>query len=106
MNTIRESFDTSKDLNKRIESVVTFADNSEENLKNEINEYVVTEKLHNNYEKVIDELEAAFRDSSNEVGVWVSGFYGSGKSSFAKYLGYSFQKSLSIFPLPICLPDS
>ena len=71
MNTIRESFDTSKDLNKRIESVVTFADNSEENLKNEINEYVVTEKLHNNYEKVIDELEAAFRDSSNEVGVWV-----------------------------------
>ena len=96
MNTIRESFDTSKDLNKRIESVVTFADNSEENLKNEINEYVVTEKLHNNYEKVIDELEAAFRDSSNEVGVWVSGFYGSGKSSFAKYLGYSFQKSLMV----------
>ena len=96
MYTIRESFDTSKDLNKRIESVVTFADNSEENLKNEINEYVVTEKLHNNYEKVIDELECAFRDSSNEVGVWVSGFYGSGKSSFAKYLGYSFQKSLMV----------
>lgn len=96
MYTIRESFDTSKDLNKRIESVVTFADNSEENLKNEINEYIVTEKLHNNYEKVIDELEAAFRDTSNEVGVWVSGFYGSGKSSFAKYLGYSFQKSLIV----------
>lgn len=96
MYTIRESFDTSKDLNKRIESVVTFADNSEENLKNEINEYIVTEKLHNNYEKVIDELEAAFRDTSNEIGVWVSGFYGSGKSSFAKYLGYSFQKSLIV----------
>lgn len=41
MNTIKELFDSSKDINRRIESVVTFADNSEENLKNEINEYVV-----------------------------------------------------------------
>lgn len=96
MNSIKELFDSSKDINRRIESVVTFADNSEENLKNEINEYVVTDKLHNNYEKVIEELESAFRDSSNEVGVWVSGFYGSGKSSFAKYLGYSFQQSLKV----------
>ena len=96
MNTIKELFDSSKDINRRIESVVTFADNSEDNLKNEINEYVVTDKLHDNYEKVIEELETAFRDSSNEVGVWVSGFYGSGKSSFAKYLGYSFQQSLKV----------
>lgn len=44
MNTIKELFDSSKDISRRIESVVTFADNSEENLKNEINEYVVTEK--------------------------------------------------------------
>lgn len=96
MNFIKELFDSSKDINRRIESVVTFADNSEENLKNEINEYVVTDKLHDNYEKVIEELESAFRNSSNEVGVWVSGFYGSGKSSFAKYLGYSFQQSLKV----------
>ena len=96
MNTIKELFDSSKDINRRIESVVTFADNSSENLKNEINEYVVTEKLHDNYKKVIEELRTAFQDGSNEVGVWVSGFYGSGKSSFAKYLGYSFQKSLMV----------
>lgn len=96
MNTIKELFDSSKDLNRRIESVVTFADNSEENLKNEINEYVVTDKLHDNYKKVIEELRAAFQDGSNEVGVWVSGFYGSGKSSFAKYLGYSFQRSMMV----------
>lgn len=51
MNTIKELFDSSKDISRRIESVVTFADNSEENLKNEINEYVVTEKLHDNFMK-------------------------------------------------------
>lgn len=96
MNTIKELFDPSKDINRRIESVVTFADNSSENLSNEINEYVVTDKLHDNYKKVIEELRTAFQDGSNEVGVWVSGFYGSGKSSFAKYLGYSFQKTMMV----------
>ena len=27
-----------------------------------------------------------------ETGAWVSGFYGSGKSSFTKYLGYAFDQ--------------
>lgn len=30
--------------------------------------------------------------SENEIGVWVSGFYGSGKSSFTKYLGFAFDE--------------
>ena len=33
---------------------------------------------------------------SNEIGIWVSGFYGSGKSSFAKYLGYGLQKGFMV----------
>ena len=48
MNTIKELFDSSKDINRRIESVVTIADKSEENLKNEIIEIVKTDKLHDN----------------------------------------------------------
>ena len=36
----------------------------------------------------------------NEVGVWVSGFYGSGKSSFTKYLGLAFDDNIQIDGIP------
>lgn len=96
MHKIQDLFDPSKQLNREIESVVTFGANSSEDLSSEIKEYVVTEKLHRNYEEVLQDLQHAFDNSSKEVGIWVSGFYGSGKSSFAKYLGLSFDKSLLI----------
>lgn len=96
MYKIQDLFDPSKKLNRTIESVVTFGANTESDLNAEISEYVVTDKLHRNYEDVIQDLQTAFDDSSKEVGIWVSGFYGSGKSSFAKYLGLSFDKSIMI----------
>ena len=96
MQKIQDLFDPSKQLNRTIESVVTFGANTVQDLNSEIREYVVTDKLHQNYECVIQDLQSAFDNGSKEVGVWVSGFYGSGKSSFAKYLGLSFDKSLLI----------
>lgn len=96
MHKIQELFDPSKQLNRKIESVVTFGANTTEDLDHEIREYVVTDKLHKNYEDVLLDLQSAFDNSSKEIGIWVSGFYGSGKSSFAKYLGLSFDKSLMI----------
>ena len=96
MQKIQELFDANKQLNRKIESVVTFAAHSDEQLNEEIKEYVVTKKLHDNYVNVIDRIEEAFSDTAKEVGIWVSGFYGSGKSSFAKYLGYSMDSTLLI----------
>ena len=96
MQKIQELFDQHKRLDRKIESVVTFGADQPEDLKNEIAEYVVTNKLHNSYEAVLEDLQSAFDDTSNEVGIWVAGFYGSGKSSFAKYLGLSFNRSLMI----------
>lgn len=93
---IKELFDPNKNIDRRIESVVTFAQHNIGELESELNEYVVTEKLHDNYENVLTRIQEGFSDSTNEVGIWVSGFYGSGKSSFAKYLGYSFDSSLII----------
>ena len=32
----------------------------------------------------------------DEIGVWVSGFYGSGKSSFTKYLAFALDPSRTL----------
>jgi hypothetical protein len=93
MTTIKTLFDESKDIYRTIDKVVTFGNLSEETLAKEIGEYVVTKKLQANFETLLDALDAGLRDSSHEIGVWVSGFYGSGKSSFAKYVGLALDKN-------------
>jgi hypothetical protein len=96
MTKIKEIFGSDKDIYRSIEKVVTFGNASEINLKNEVSEYVVTEKLKENFDKILDALHDGMQDGSSEIGIWVSGFYGSGKSSFAKYLAYGLQKGFKV----------
>jgi len=96
MSKIKELFDPSKDISRAIEKVVTFGSLKSEHLKSEISEYVVTDKLKFNFEKVLDAMDAGMQSRSKEVGIWVSGFYGSGKSSFAKYFGLGLKKNYLI----------
>jgi len=96
MTKIKEIFGSDKDIYRSIEKVVTFGNASEINLKNEVSEYVVTEKLKENFDKILDALNDGMGSGSSEIGIWVSGFYGSGKSSFAKYLAYGLQKDFTV----------
>ena len=96
MTKIKEIFGSDKNIYRSIEKVVTFGNASEINLKNEVSEYVVTEKLKDNFDKILDALHDGMEDGSSEIGIWVSGFYGSGKSSFAKYLAYGLQKDFTV----------
>lgn len=91
MTNIRETFDAAKPINRRIEKVITYGTGNEDLLKQEIQEYVATENIEENMDKLLDRLEEGMSGSGGnvEVGVWVSGFYGSGKSSFTKYLGFA-----------------
>ena len=85
---IKELFDPSKDIYRTIEKVITFNASQEHRLKAEISEYIVTESIEEQLEKLLDKMQLAMdAGGENEMGVWVSGFYGSGKSSFTKYLG-------------------
>src|SRR5262249_24114658 len=58
-------------------------------IRDEISEYVVTDAIRNHYTGIFD----AYRETPNKphegIAIWVSGFFGSGKSSFAKMLGLS-----------------
>lgn len=94
---IRELFDSNRAIDRRIEKVITFSNDDQKLLYNEVSEYVVTESLETQYEKLLDLLDAALHGGGGfETCVWISGFYGSGKSSFAKYLGFSLDPQRSI----------
>jgi len=96
MSKIKDLFDPSKDIYRSIEKVVTFGSLKTDHLKGEISEYVVTERLKQNFEKILDAMSAGMQTESHEVGIWISGFYGSGKSSFAKYFGLGLKKNYLI----------
>lgn len=79
------------DIHRRIEEVIKVDQTSDDILRDEINEYVVTDAIRSHYVNIFD----AYRETPNKphegIAVWVSGFFGSGKSSFAKMLGLSIE---------------
>lgn len=94
---IREIFDPNKNITRTIEKVITYGATQEQRLKVEISEYVVTESMEEQLGKLLKNMQAAMdQGGQNEVGVWVSGFYGSGKSSFTKYLALALDDSVLV----------
>ncbi len=97
MSTIRDLFDSTRALTRPIEKVITYQNRSEEQLRAEISEYVVTDHIEQSFEELLGKMQMAQQGGGgNEIGVWVSGFYGSGKSSFTKYLGFSLDRSMTL----------
>ena len=98
---IKDTFDPSKDINRRIEKVISYAADQPESLQTEISEYVVTERIEDNFERLLSHMQTAMETGGvNDIGVWVSGFYGSGKSSFTKYLGFALDEQRTIGDQP------
>ena len=96
MPLIKHTFDSKRDIFRTIEKVITFDNREEDALKREVTEYVVTEKLKESFRNLFDRLIDGMEADSHEVGIWVSGFYGSGKSSFAKNFGLALDKQIVI----------
>lgn len=94
---IRDLFDQTRPIDRPIRAVINYAADAEELLKQEISEYEITESLARHYERFMINLDTGFKSTGNhEVAVWVSGFYGSGKSSFTKYLGFALDPARKI----------
>ena len=101
MTNIRTLFDASKGLDRRIEKVITYGSNEEKNLKAEISEYVVTDHLCESMHELLERMQTAMNSNDeNEIGVWVSGFYGSGKSSLSKYIGMALDDRITVDGAP------
>ena len=98
---IRTLFDPSKDIYRSIEKVITYGASQESRLKAEISEYVVTDSIDEQFRKLLDRMQLAMEaGGETEIGVWVSGFYGSGKSSFTKYFGLAFDGGVTVDGTP------
>jgi predicted transcriptional regulator len=71
-----------KDIHRPIETVIKADD--QENVLTEVEEYVVTREI---ARKVVD-FFGTYNDYQGVNGVWISGFFGSGKSHLLKILSY------------------
>ena len=78
MTTLKNIFE--KPVDRPIEGVIKADD--EASLRIEIEEYVLTKEVANR----LDSFLGAYNDYENANGVWISGFFGSGKSHLLKIL--------------------
>ena len=72
------------DLSEDITNVIDMENIQEEELLSEIENYIVTDGLASEFDKLAD----VFSGNVKETGIWLSGFYGSGKSYLGKLWGY------------------
>lgn len=77
------------DIHRRIEEVIKVDQTDEEIIRDEISEYVITDAIRAHYTDIFESYGEAPNKPTDGVSIWVSGFFGSGKSSFAKMLGLS-----------------
>src|SRR5216683_2655504 len=80
-----------RDLSRKIEEIIQVDQADEQSVHAEITEYVATDSIRDQYRHLLNAVAEAPADPHESVGVWVSGFFGSGKSSFAKNLGYALE---------------
>ena len=82
-----------KDIARPINGVVKADQLDEESVWQELDEFVVTNELDSHLRKFFERYCEAINspkdpDVSGKIGVWVSGFFGSGKSHFIKVLSH------------------
>ena len=76
------------DIDRKINGVVKVDQDAADVLKQEVQEYVITRDIRKHMITFFNNYAESFREPTADVGVWISGFFGSGKSHFLKMLSY------------------
>lgn len=85
-----------KDINRNIKGVIKAEQTDEETKRLELEEYVVTNQLQNRFGRFFESYNRGIISSTDDIGVWISGFFGSGKSHFLKILSYLLDSNLIV----------
>ena len=83
---IREMF--AEDINRKINGVIKVDQAADEVIEQELREYVITKELKKHFITFFNYYSDSFTQPTADMGVWISGFFGSGKSHFLKMLSY------------------
>ena len=92
-----------KRIDRAINGVIKADQRDPESIWQELDEYVVTKELDRHLRRFFDAYLAGV-DRPNDpalnarIGVWISGFFGSGKSHFIKILGYLLANENALNP--------
>ena len=76
------------DINRSINGVIKVMQDDEDIVKQELSEYVITQELNKHFHTFFEHYERSLTQPTDKIGVWISGFFGSGKSHFLKMLSY------------------
>jgi hypothetical protein len=74
-----------RDINRDINPAVVVSNKDKTTIEAEIKEYVFTKEL---IEKLYLIVDTILNKKSGKSGIWINGYYGSGKSHFIKYVHY------------------
>lgn len=77
-----------KQIDREIKGVIKVGQSDDENVYQELEEYVVTSELEKYMERFFEAYKRGLEGRTDKMGVWISGFFGSGKSHFLKILSY------------------
>lgn len=83
---IQELF--AKKIDREIQGVIIVGQGDDTNVSQELEEYVVTRELEKHFRDFFAAYKKGIAGTTPKMGVWISGFFGSGKSHFLKILSY------------------
>ena len=79
-----------KGLDRKVNPAVSASDLTDETVLTEIVEYVFTEEIIINLYNILTNIKV---NQGSHVGIWINGYYGSGKSHFLKYASYCLSQN-------------
>ena len=77
-----------KDIARQIQGVVTIGNEDEIQKRQELEEYVCTDEITKSFRTFFRRYQQSINNPTEKIGVWITGYFGSGKSHFLKILGY------------------
>jgi len=83
-----------KAIDRDIKGVIKVGQGDDENVKQELEEYVVTRELQRHFADFFTSYKKGIVGNTDKMGVWIFGFFGSGKSHFLKILSYLLENRI------------